>query len=92
MSNQFNENMRLSELKYCLNKYQRVSGLAIKLTDIKNAENTLDLEPFGNVNTGTCETFAVTGSDNYIKQIEISSDLNGITGISLASTDAVHVF
>ena len=92
MSNQFNENMRLSEIKCCLNSDQRVSGLAIKLTDEQNAENTLDLEPFGKVDTGACDTFSMTASDNYIKSIEISSDLRGINTISIVSTDSYLIF
>ena len=92
MSNQFNENMRLNEFTCCFNSGQRVSGLALKLVDRRNTETTFDLEPFGKVDTGACETFTLTDSDSYIKVVEITSDQNGITGITLVSTDAYHIF
>ena len=76
--------MRVSEFKCCFNSVQRVSGLALKLADMTNRLNSLELEPFGNVETGICETFTL--DDSYIKSIEITSDLTGIATIGLISS------
>ena len=89
MSPDFTEHMRISQIKGCVNQYNRLTGLQIRLKEVKNGNGagTLDLASFGDV-SGFCTNFILGSDGSYVKSLLIGYNArDGIDYVAFTGKD-----